>query len=201
MLSQRRPRSRVISAEVQRSRPQRGAATVLSTVHLPKREKKKSHWSSWILHEGPAMTGWRGKTKGQDFIWAREGEREGEEGEEGWRRDKEGPVRPNKDGLYSNEGQMGVLFMVFSPYTPSGAPSGPFKAEEVYLCVCVQTLSLPWLRLTLGTIFIPQISTLSCPPWQSPRKVSDVWARVRWWDLSVFCHFYSLKLLIIPEVC
>lgn len=53
------------------------------------------------------MTGWRGKQKGKISS-----EREGEEGEVGWRRDKEGPVRPNKDRLYSGEGQMGVLFMV-----------------------------------------------------------------------------------------
>lgn len=77
------------------------------------------------------MTGWRGKQKGKISS-----KREGEEGKEGWRRDKEGPVRPNKDRLYSSKGQMGVLFMV-SPYTLRGAPLGPFKAEEVCICVCV----------------------------------------------------------------
>lgn len=52
------------------------------------------------------MTGWRGKQKGKILS-----EREGEEGQ---RRDKEGPVRPNKDRLYCKEGQMGVLFMASS---------------------------------------------------------------------------------------
>lgn len=105
------------------------------------------------------MTGWRGKQKGKISS-----KREGEEGKEGWRKDKEGPVRPNKDRLYSSEGQMGVLFMV-SPYTLRGAPLGPFKAEEVYICVCVCSYSFSsWLEHTLGTTFSPQISTLSCSP-------------------------------------
>lgn len=53
-----------------------------------------------------------------------------EEGKEGKRRDKEGPMRPNKDGLCSSEGQMGVLFMG-SPYTLRETPSGHLKAEAV----------------------------------------------------------------------
>lgn len=42
-------------------------------------------------------------------------------------------MRPNKDGLCSSEGQMGVLFMLL-PDTPREAPSGHFKAEEVCMC-------------------------------------------------------------------
>lgn len=39
-------------------------------------------------------------------------------------------MRPNKDGLCSSEGQMGVLFMG-SPYTLRETPSGHFKAEAL----------------------------------------------------------------------
>lgn len=77
------------------------------------------------------MTGWREKQKGKTSS-----KREREEGKEGQRRDKEGPVRPNKDGLYTGEGQMGVLFMV-SSYTLREAPSGHFKEEMcVHVCAC-----------------------------------------------------------------
>ncbi len=137
------------------------------------------------------MTGWRGKQKGKISS-----KREGEEGKEGWRKDKEGPVRPNKDRLYSSEGQMGVLFMV-SPYTLRGAPLGPFKAEEVYICVCVCSYSFSsWLEHTLGTTFSPQISTL--PARHDKHTTQRSWMCQL--DLFVFCHLYGLKLLIIPEV-
>lgn len=70
-------------------------------------------------------------------------------------------MRPNKDRLYSSEGQMGILFMV-SPYTLRGAPLGPFKAEEVCICVCVHTLFFPPGSSThLGQPLVPDISTLS----------------------------------------
>lgn len=104
------------------------------------------------------MTGWRGKQKGKISS-----KREREEGKEGWRRDKEGPVRPNKDRLYSSEGQMGVLFMV-SPYTLRGAPLGPFKAEEVciYVCVFVQFFLLARAH-TWDKPLVPEYP-LSCSP-------------------------------------
>lgn len=103
-----------------------------------------------------------GKQKGKTSS-----KREGEEGKEGQRRDKEGPVRPNKDGLYTGEGQMGVLFMV-SSYTLREAPSGHFKAEEACMCVCVCSR----LERSLGTTFHPQISPHFCSPRQHATRTS-----------------------------
>lgn len=67
-------------------------------------------------------------------------------------------MRPNKDGLCSGEGQMGVLFMG-SPYALRETPSGHFKAEAA--CVC----SL-WLETTIG----PQISPHSVTTRYSERR-------------------------------
>ena len=133
------------------------------------------------------MTGWRGKQKGKISS-----KREGEEGKEGWRRDKEGPVRPNKDRLYSSKGQMGVLFMV-SPYTLRGAPLGPFKAEEV--CVCARSVSPPGSRTHSGQPPVPKYPHF--PAHHDKHTTQKVLCML---ELSVFCHFYSLKPLIILEV-
>lgn len=117
-------------------------ATVLSTVHLQERKPTEPH--EYYIRTLPRQDG--GENKRARFHLR---ESEGEEGKEGQRRDKEGPVRPNKDGLYSSEGQMGVLFMV-SPYTLRGAPSGPFKAEEVYF------LLSPGWSAHLGQALVPK---------------------------------------------
>lgn len=130
-------------------------ATVLSTVHLQERKPTEPH--EYYIRTLPRQDG--GENKRARF---RLRESEGEEGKEGQRRDKEGPVRPNKDGLYSSEGQMGVLFMV-SPYTLRGAPSGPFKAEEVCICACAHAFFFfSWLERSLGTSFSAQMSPHSC---------------------------------------
>lgn len=133
-----------------------------------------------------------GKTKGKISS-----KREGEEGKEGWRRDKEGPVRPNKDRLYSSEGQMGVLFMV-SPYTLRGGPLGLFKAEEVCVCVCVHTVFPGGSSTHLGQSLVPKYPHF--PAHCDKHTTQRSWMFVCLLDVSVFCHFYSLKLLIIPEV-
>lgn len=79
---------------------------------------------------------------------------------------------------------MGVLFMV-SSYTLREAPLGPFKAEEV--CMSVHTLSPPGSSTHLGEVLVPKY----------PHSPAHKGLECIWLDL---CHFYSLKLLIIPEV-
>lgn len=59
--SQHRRRSEVDSARVLRSLPRCGAP-LCCPLYISRR---KTHWTSWILHESPAMTGWRGKQKGK----------------------------------------------------------------------------------------------------------------------------------------
>ncbi len=74
--SQHHQRSKVNSVRVLRSLLQCGAP-LCRPLYISKR---KTHWTSWILHEGPAMTGWRGKQKGKISS---ESEREGKEKKDG----------------------------------------------------------------------------------------------------------------------
>lgn len=182
--SQHRQRSEVNSARVIRSLQQCGAS-LWCPLYVSRR---KTHWTSWILHEAPAMTGWRGKQKGKISS-----KREREEGKEGWRRDKEGPVRPNKDRLYSSKGQMGVLFMV-SPYTLRGAPLGPFKAEE--RCVCTHTVFPPGSHThTWDNLQSPTIHTALLTMTNTPHKRSCAC----WICLCSVIFFYSLKPTYYPR--
>lgn len=159
-----------------RSPPQCGAP-LCCPLYVSRREK--THWTSWILHESPAMTGWKGKQKGKISS-----AREGEEQREGWRRDKECPVRPNKDRLYSDEGQMGVLFMV-SPYTRRGAPLGPLKQRR---CMFIQFFPPGSHTYTWDNLWSPNIHTILLRHYT---KVLDVCSVI----------FYSPELHIIPQVC
>lgn len=103
-----------------------GHTAVLSTVRVKKKQKKKEKKTSCILHEGPGHDRMEGEKQKGKISSKRARERREET-------DKEGPVRPNKDRLYSSEGQMGVLFMVSPPTRREELPQDPLKPRR---CAC-----------------------------------------------------------------
>lgn len=100
------------------------------------------------------MTGWKRKTKGQDFIHKRQREQK-----------KRVPVRPNKGELYRGQSQMGVLFMVSPPRSQRSTLGSLQRPGGVHLGACsyISFLSPGW-SARLGQPFSPHTSPVTNTP-------------------------------------